>query len=209
MEPTDHNLRAFDEAHRRRARAAGGRGLPDEVRTLLPDVNGKHVLHLQCGMGHETAELAELGALVTGIDTSTAALDLARERVGTGAFVQAAPDELPVQLLRSRFTLVYSGEGGMELIRDFDAWARGVHSALREGGSLVVFDVHPVAACVDAFGHWRESYFERPGLGELVTALTGIGMALGSLRELPPDTARGGHDRRVPEHFLLVSEKRG
>jgi SAM-dependent methyltransferase len=208
MEPTDHNIRAFDDAHGRRRALGGGRGLSEQVRGLLSGVSGKHVLHLQCGTGEETAQLAELGALVTGVDTSTAALDLARERVGTGAFVQAAPDDLPVQLLRSRFTAVYSGDGGLELIRDLDAWARGIHSALRVGGTLIVFDQHPVAACVDAFGHWRDSYFDRPGLGELITVLTGIGMSLRSLQELPPDTARGGHDRRVPERFLLVADKR-
>jgi SAM-dependent methyltransferase len=207
MEPTDHNLRAFDEAHRRRAEVPGGRELPEQIRAQLPDLNGKHVLHLQCGMGEETAELAKLGALVTGVDTSPAALDMARERVGTGAFVQASADELPVQLLRSRFTLVYSGVGAMELLRDVGSWSRGIHSALRDGGVLLVFDVHPVAACVDPFGHWRESYFDRPGIGTLVTALTSAGMALRELQELPPDTARGGHDRRVPEHFLLVAQK--
>jgi SAM-dependent methyltransferase len=208
MEPTDHNIRAFDEAHGRGRALGGGRALSEQVRGLLSGVSGKHVLHLQCGTGEETAQLAELGALVTGVDTSTAALDLARERVGTGAFVQAAPDDLPVQLLRSRFTAVYSGDGGLELVRDLDAWARGIHSALRVGGTLIVFDQHPVAACVDAFGHWRDSYFDRPGLGELITVLTGIGMSLRSLLELPPDTARGGHDRRVPERFLLVADKR-
>jgi len=41
--------------------------LPDAVRERLPDLNGKHVLHVPCGTGEVSAELIALGALVTGV----------------------------------------------------------------------------------------------------------------------------------------------
>ena len=33
----------------------GQLGIPDGIRELLPDVDGKHVLHLQCATGESTA----------------------------------------------------------------------------------------------------------------------------------------------------------
>ena len=71
MEPTDQNRKAWDEIHRRRTQAMAGQlGIPAGIRELLPDVEGKHVLHLQCATGESTAELVELGALVTQRSTS-------------------------------------------------------------------------------------------------------------------------------------------
>ena len=48
MEPTDTNLRAWEEAHKRirRSSARGSRTLPKPVRERLPDIAGHHVLHL-------------------------------------------------------------------------------------------------------------------------------------------------------------------
>src|SRR6266545_5179464 len=64
MEPTEHNRRAWDEIHRQRTEAlAGERGLPSPVRHALAGLESKRVLHLQCGTGESTAELAELGEL--------------------------------------------------------------------------------------------------------------------------------------------------
>ena len=81
MEPTEHNHRAWDEIHRRRTEAMAGQlGIPAQIRDLLPDIEGKHVLHLQCATGESTAELVEQGALVTAVDISPEALEVARER---------------------------------------------------------------------------------------------------------------------------------
>ena len=70
MWPTEQNLEAWE--HRYGARDETNRGLPEAVRERLPDLEGKHVMHLPCGTGEIAAELVELGALVTGIDPSEA-----------------------------------------------------------------------------------------------------------------------------------------
>ena len=112
MEPTEHNRRAWDEIHRQRAEAlAGERGLPSPVRHALADLSNKRVLHLQCGTGEASAELAQLGAVVTGVESSGAALEVARERWPSILWVQADPQTLPGELRRGRFDLVYSGLG--------------------------------------------------------------------------------------------------
>jgi len=82
MEPTDKNMKAWDEVHRRRSVAMQGRlGLPPLVRGALGDLQGRRVLNLQCATGESAADLAELGALVTGVDISAEALEVARINV--------------------------------------------------------------------------------------------------------------------------------
>ena len=106
MEPTEHNRRAWDEIHRQRAEAlAGERGLPLPVRHALADLADKRVLHLQCGTGDATAELAELGAVVTGVESSGQALEAARQRWPSILWVQADAQTLPGELRRSRLLL--------------------------------------------------------------------------------------------------------
>jgi SAM-dependent methyltransferase len=205
MEPTEHNRRAWDEVHRRRAEAMAERlRMPDPVRERLPALGGKHVLHLQCATGDETAELADLGALVTGVDVSSEALELAHERAPTAAFVQADVQDLPLQLRRGRFDLVYSGIGG-----ELGAWAAGIVSALRSGGELIVHDEHPVLACLDERLHWREDYFAADGrrLGELVDALVSAGLVVESVDELPAHDPLLPQARRVPGEVVLAARK--
>lgn len=216
MEPTEYNRRAWDEIHRRRPDATAIRlGIPDPVRERLPDVAGKHVLHLQCGTGESTAQLAELGALVTGVEVSSEAIAIAHERAPTAAFVQSDLEELPIQLERGRFDLVYTGGGVFHRFHDLDRWAAGVAAALRPGGALLAFDDHPVAACVDPTSHWRRDYFSEEEferlwrLGQIVTAVAGAGLAIRSLEEFSSiyKTYWREKDPRVPGQFILLAEK--
>ena len=77
MEPTEENIRAWENRHRARAEPAE---LPPIVARTLGDLKGKRVLHLHCGTGEATAALAELGAVATGVDARPGALETARER---------------------------------------------------------------------------------------------------------------------------------
>ena len=211
MEPTEHNRRAWDEIHRQRAEAlAGERGLPTSVRHALADLTEKRVLHLQCGTGEATAELAALGGVVTGVDSSGAALEAARERWPSILWVQADPQTLPGELRRGRFDLVYSGLGSLAVVRDLDAWLRGIVATLRGGGDLLLFEEHPVALCVDGLMHWRESYFDEGSrrLGQIVTSVARNGLALRALEEYPSRSEGWRrHDARLPGTFLLYAQR--
>ena len=140
MEPTEGNLRAWEEAHRSLRRRGGQRGLPKPVRERLPDLDGRHVLHLSCGAGRETAALIGLGALVTGVDASEETVRAARKRLPDAALVTADVQSLPHELRRGRFDVVYSSWGTLALISDFAGWAGGVAAALRRGGVLIAYD---------------------------------------------------------------------
>jgi SAM-dependent methyltransferase len=234
MEPTDTNMRAWNEIHRRRAEAMKGElGLPQVVRSALGDLAGRRVLHLQCATGESSAELAELGALVTGVDISNEALDVARERWPDIAWVQADVHDLPSELKRGRFDLVYTADGVLVWLHDLDAWASGIAASLRSGGDLLLHEEHPVAQCVDESLRWREDYFDEElhsyrgwthfeltgppateekierlwRLGQVVTAIAGAGLVVRQLEEYPSTSSWRRLPSRVPGKFTLLAQK--
>jgi predicted TPR repeat methyltransferase len=190
-------------------------GLPEQVKRSLGDLKDKRVLHLQCATGESTIELAELGAVVTGVDTSDEALDIARERESSVLWVHADVQTLPGELRRARFDLVYAADGVLPWLQDLDAWAGGIGAALKSGGDLLLFEEHPVAQSVDSMMRWRESYFEPVRddirfwrLGQIVTALVRAGLTIRALEEYPArrDSFRR-QDSRLPGEFLLHARK--
>ena len=211
MEPTDENIRAWDDRHRAPPDPVE---LPSHVQRTLGDLSRKKVLHLLCGTGEATAALAKLGAVATGVDPRPASLEVARERWPKILWVDGDPQSLPRQLRRGRFDLVYSGEGVLGGLADLDGWAAGIAAALRVAGELLVFDDHPVADCVDGLLRWRSDYFRDPAdhdrlwrMGQIVSALARAGLHVQALEEYPGGTSRLRHDRRIPATFLLYARR--
>lgn len=225
MEPTEENIRAFEDLHRSRIAALSDRpGIPDAIRGLLPDLDGKHVLHLMCGTGEASAELAGLGALVTAVDVWAEALGEARDRHPDVAFVHSDLHELPLQLQRRRIDVVYAGGGVLPYVHDLGAVVSGVSSALRPGGDFLLWDTHPALQCLELTSlRWREDYFagslsvgarlapERTvslwRLGEIVSAVAAGGFVVRRLDEFPSVSTVRRHDPRVPGEFALLAVK--
>jgi SAM-dependent methyltransferase len=207
--PTDENREAWELRFGPRAE---GHRLPDAVRERLPNIEGKHVLHLPCGEGQVAAELTELGALVTGVDPSEAKLAAARQRAPDVAFFRSELDELPLQLRRHRFTLVYAGEGALGGVQELGTLVSAMTSALRKNGRVFVHDWHPVFLCLDPVGlRWRQNYFTEGlwRLGEIAVAF-GSALELTEFAELPPASSEPGAphlDPRVPTKFLLSATR--
>jgi SAM-dependent methyltransferase len=215
MEPTEENIRVWNEIHERRERELVESVLPERVRERLPRVDGRYVCQLGCGTGEATLELARLGALATGVDPSASALAQARARGPAIAWVHAPLDELPLELKRGRFDLVYIGKGALVTVSDLDELAHGVVGALRPGGGLVLFDVHPARRCLDPILHWREDYFggaeDGSGfwrLGEIVMALTSAGLRLRAFDEFPGERVFTRFEQRVPAELLVLAERK-
>jgi SAM-dependent methyltransferase len=211
----------------------GQLGIPEAIRERLPDIDGAHVLHLQCGTGESTAELIALGALVTAVDVSAKALELAREQAPNAVFIEADVHDLPLELRRHRFDLAYTGGGILAWLHDLDPWAGGIAATLKPGGMLFLYDEHPVAGRVDHLSHWRGDYFDEqveasvgwehfdlPGepaveeklerhwrLGQIVNAVVDAGLAIRKLEEFRSIYPSVPHDKRIPGQFLLVAEK--
>lgn len=209
MEPTEHNRRAWDDAHRH-AVAGAEPNLPSPVRRALADLTGKNVLNVNCGIGEAAAQLADLGATVTGVDDTPGVLDVARERWPRILWIEGNIEALPRELQRGRFDLVYAGERTLARVTNLRSFADGAAGAVRTSGDLLLYDEHPVARCVDGLMHWRESYFEGGmwRLGQIVSAVARAGFTIRAVEEYPtshPNTRH--HDARIPGAFLLYAQR--
>ncbi len=113
---------------------------------------GLDLLHLQCHLGTDTLSFARLGARVTGVDLSPAAVDAARDlarRAGLGATFVESEVTATQDVVAERFDVVHTGIGALCWLPDLDAWARTVATMLRPGGLFFVRDGHPVLASLD------------------------------------------------------------
>jgi len=204
MDPTDENLRAWEEVHRSRE---GRPGVPKDISALLPEIEARHVLQLGCA-GEETAELMALGALVTAVDSSAEEIERSRERAPDAAYVHGDLHSLPLEIRRGRFDLVYAADAFGD-VQDLDDWAHGIAAALRPGGHLLAYGTHPVTDCVDPLGHWRDDYFEREAqLGGILDALLAAGLGLTRLVEFRSLYNWLQRDRRVPWELAVLAERK-
>ncbi len=118
-------------------------------RERLGDLTGLRGVHLQCHLGTDTLSLSRLGARMSGLDFSGAALALARGLAAeTGAEidyhhsdVHAALDVLDV----GGYDLVYTGVGALCWLPSVERWA----GVLRPGGRLFLRETHPMLWALD------------------------------------------------------------
>ncbi len=114
----------------------------------IGSVAGKSLLHLQCHFGMDTLSWARLGADVTGVDFSEAAIararDLARELRINASFIRSDVYDLP-RVLHERFDIVYTSRGVLGWLPDIEAWAQVAASCVRPGGFFYITEIHPIA----------------------------------------------------------------
>ncbi len=114
---------------------------------LLGDVKGKKILHLQCHFGLDSLSMARMGAQVTGVDLSDAAIDKANELSATAGlsarFICCNLYDLPAHL-NETFDLVFSSYGTIGWLPDLNSWAGVITRYLKPGGKFVFAEFHPV-----------------------------------------------------------------
>jgi SAM-dependent methyltransferase len=151
----DERLPIHLEAYRVPEFLAGGLTLWPLERGELGSVAGKSLLHLQCHFGLDTMSWARLGASVTGVDFSSAAIAAARRlSVESGVparFVESNLFDLP-DVLDDRFDIVFTSYGVLSWLPDIEAWARVVAHFLRDGGTFYIAELHPWAWVMDDTG---------------------------------------------------------
>jgi ubiquinone/menaquinone biosynthesis C-methylase UbiE len=110
------------------------------------DVRRKTLLHLQCHFGMDTLSWAREGAVVTGVDFSERAVELARglaEELGLEArFIQSDLYALP-EVLDEEFDVVYTSRGVLGWLPDIDRWGAVAARFVKPGGIFYVTEVHP------------------------------------------------------------------
>jgi 2-polyprenyl-3-methyl-5-hydroxy-6-metoxy-1,4-benzoquinol methylase len=126
----------------------------DDLLGLLPDLAGKRVLDLGCGVGQFAVYLAEAGAVeVHGVDLSEkmlaiAAAEYSHPRV---AYERAAIED--VRYPPERFDLVVSSLA-FHYVEDYAALMRRIAAWLTPGGVLVFSTEHPIYLAVDPEQGW-------------------------------------------------------
>jgi SAM-dependent methyltransferase len=132
---------------------------------ILGEVSGKSLLHLQCHFGLDTLSWARRGALVTGVDFSSAAIAaataLAADTGLAARFVESDVYELE-RRLEDRFDIVFSSHGAIWWLPDLKAWALVIAHFLKPGGRFFLFEGHPFAMMFDEKRGDRELHVKYP-----------------------------------------------
>jgi SAM-dependent methyltransferase len=119
---------------------------------LLGSVEGKRILDLGCGTGHNAIALARQGAKVIGVDESSDQVADARaacDREGVKVELHHAP-LAELAFLRGDTIDAAVSAFGLAQVEDVDRVFRQVHRVLRPEMPLVLSLPHPAFAVVDA-----------------------------------------------------------
>jgi SAM-dependent methyltransferase len=110
---------------------------------LAGDVAGRQVLDAGCGSGPLFASLRDRGAIVTGFDSSTTMVQLARQRLGADAALQVADVGGPLPFPDGAFDDVIASLV-LHYLEDWTAPLAEVRRVLRPGGRLIMAVNHPI-----------------------------------------------------------------
>lgn len=122
-------------------------------RQRLGELAGVRGAHLQCHIGTDTISLGRLGARMTGLDFSAAAVAEARElarKTGSDAdFVAADVYDAVDALGAGAYDLVYTSVGVICWLPDIQRWADVVAGLLTPGGRLFLREIHQIVWATD------------------------------------------------------------
>ena len=117
-------------------------------RVRLGDLRGLRGVHLQCHIGTDTIGLSRLGARMTGLDFSPAAIEQARILVAKSGddvtFVESNVYDAASALSGEQFDLVFTGIGALCWLPSISRWAAAVAALLKPGGRLFIREGHPM-----------------------------------------------------------------
>jgi SAM-dependent methyltransferase len=170
---------------------------------LAGDVAGRRILDAGCGSGPLFAALRERGAIVTGIDSSTGMLELARQRLGASATLHLADLGSPLPFADGAFDDVIASLV-LHYLEDWTAPLAELRRVLMAGGRLIASVDHPFASQMQAgpgadyfatrkwsfewtFGGHRAlmSFWHRP-LHAMTDAFTAAGFRIAVISEPSP-----------------------
>lgn len=127
---------------------------------LAGDVAGRRILDVGCASGPLTAALRDRGAIMTGFDSSTKMLELARQRLGDDADLQVADLGSPLPFPDGAFDDVIASLV-LHYLEDWTAPLAELRRVLTQGGRLIAVIDHPFAITLMHHEQGRTaSYFE-------------------------------------------------
>ena len=161
----------------------------------LGPVKGKSLLHLQCHFGMDTMSWEREGAIVTGVDLSDEAINLAKEIAGElslqakficanvydlansskAPYLEAHPpatagangDDAVGREPGGTFDIVFTSYGTIGWLPDLDKWAAIIAYHLKPGGIFYIADFHPTLWMMDEnFERIKYDYFNTAVIAE-------------------------------------------
>jgi len=126
--------------------------------SLLPDVNGKHVLDAGCGPGVYSEWLVAHGGIVLALDANEKMVALARQRLGEKVQVLQANLEAPLDFLVDASFDIIVCPLVMDYIKEWEPTFKEFQRILRTQGCLVFSMEHPYMKY--ATHHLMSNYFK-------------------------------------------------
>ena len=117
--------------------------------SMLPDLRGKTILDIGCGMGQHARRYADMGAAsILGIDISEKMLAYARahNHAHNIAYRRMAMEQLDA--LDRQFDLVTSSLA-FDYVEDFEGLMRAIHGRMKADAKLVFSMSHPIVTAWD------------------------------------------------------------
>ena len=158
-----------------------------ELIDLLDPRPGERILDLGCGTGHLTAQIAERGAVVTGLDASVSMIAQARQNYPKLKFTLADARDFPAS---EPFDAVFSN-AALHWIQDSEAVVASVARGLKSGGRFVL-----------EMGAKRN-------IAHIVKALDAVLREGAMRRAVPGITRRQGSTRRCLSGMVSKSKRYG
>lgn len=119
----------------------------------LGDIKGKKIIHLQCNTGADSIKLAQMGAIVTGVDLVPDNIYYAKKMakdlgVNNVNFITSDIMELS-NIHHDTYDIVFTSEGAIGWLPDLNKWGQTIKSLLKEDGFFYTFDSHPFYLAMD------------------------------------------------------------
>lgn len=211
---------------------AGKTSLNDIELAGLTNIKGQSLLHLQCHFGLDTLSWARMGAQVTGVDISDAAIDKAKQlkkQCNLAAKFVAADVYSFGEQSTVQYDIVYTSYGAICWLPDINLWAQVVAERLKPGGRFFMAEFHPMIDLIAGFSYFHKSepdveaedtYTENCDgtkhefavwthtLGDVISALIKAGLHIASLHEYDysPYNCFTGMLEKQPGKFYLEHE---
>ncbi|OZB98572.1 bifunctional 2-polyprenyl-6-hydroxyphenol methylase/3-demethylubiquinol 3-O-methyltransferase UbiG [Paenibacillus sp. XY044] len=147
MKQNKYDDSAFYAAYKEMPRSIGGLGSAGEwheFKALLPDLQGKSVLDLGCGLGwHCRYAREQHAARVVGVDISAKMLESAREQTDDPAITYLQAPIEDIDFPDDHFDVVLSSLA-IHYVESFDSVCHKVYACLKHGGTFVFSVEHPI-----------------------------------------------------------------
>ncbi len=195
----------------------------------LGDVSGKELLHLQCHFGLDTLSWARRGAVVTGVDLSSAAIAMANEikaKAGLKATFICSDLYHYGAIANTAYDIVFTSYGVVCWLPCIKQWAEVVTKSLNPGGTFYMAEFHPVYDIAAGYSYFHNSqpditaegtYTENNSgekstfvtwthpLSDVINALISAGIKIEQLNEYPysPYNCFDGMEEREQGKFYI------